>query len=502
MTLETILTVDAGTSRLKAAVYNTSGDQLAFAARRMTVLHPFDGACEMDMRTVWDALVEVCFELAETAPEAWNALTAVAISGQGDGLWPVDAAGEPVGNAILWNDTRCKRLDLPNETQITAFGMAHSTSPLFVGAPTFILRWMQVFEPARFARVRHALHCKDWLVYRLTGRIMTDRSDASTALMNILKDGYEFDLLGLLGLPAATAQVFPEIVGSMEMVGSIGPAAAAACRLRSGLPVMAGALDVAAATFGAGARQPGDAVTILGTTFSNQVILSAGQVSHADVAGSTLCYLYPDTFMRVLATTNGASVIDWARKTFLPDLPLAEIENGLTEVAAGAEGIFFQPYLNGERAPFRESRAAGAFHGITPRHNAYHLMRAVFEGLAYSLKDCYTHLPAGETPVILAGGASASKTLCQTCADALQRPMLRVPEQEFGLYGMACALLETLGRTPVQPAALTHGELFTPREEAAALYQAGFEIYRQLRQSAMAFWQARDQFLGRLPGSE
>jgi len=298
-----------------------------------------------------------------------------------------------------------------------------------------------------------------------------------------------------MGLPHETRQVFPEIVDSLEIVGQTSPAAEAACHLPAGLPVMAGSLDVAATTFGAGARQPGDAVTILGTTFSNQVILDASQVSHTDVAGSTLCYLYPGTFMRVMATTNGAAAIEWARRTLLPQASLEEMEQGIAATPEGCEGVFFQPYLNGERAPFRESRAAGAFHGITPRHTPQHLMRAVFEGLAYSLRDCYDHLPKGDTPVILAGGASASRTMCQICANVLNRPMLRVPDQEFGLYGMASALLEKLGYAPARRAAVQEGEIFSPQAASVKRYADGFAIFRQLRDSEVEFWKARDRFL-------
>ena len=497
MPSKTILTVDAGTSRLKAAVFNTRGEKLAFASRKMTVFHPFDGASEMDMNAVWDGMVEVCRELAETNPDAWEMLIGVAITGQGDGMWPIDTDGMPVGNAVLWNDSRSKSLILPNEAEITAFGMEHSLSPLFVGAAPPILRWMLAAEPQRFARVRHVLHCKDWLVFRLTGRIMTDRSDASTALMNILQDRYEYDLLDLLGLPEEAKKVFPEILDSLEIAGETNPAAEISCCLPPGLPVMAGALDVAATTFGAGARRPGDAVTILGTTFSNQVILQASQVSHADVAGSTLCYLYPGTFLRAMATTNGAAAIEWARKTLLPGISLEEMSEGIETIPAGSEGVFFQPYLNGERAPFRESRAAGAFHGISSRHTPYHMMRAVFEGLAYSVRDCYGHLPQGETPVVLAGGVSANRTMCQICADLLNRPMLQVPDQEFGLNGMAGALLEKLGYPVSQDSATQGSVLFRPRGEMTRLYEDGFKIYTQLRESAAVFWEQRDRFLNR-----
>ena len=501
MSQKTILTIDAGTSRLKAALYSESGDALAFVSRDMQALHPFDGASEMDMQAVWHALADVCNELAARWPEHWQALIGMAITGQGDGLWPMDAQGEPVGNAILWNDCRCKCMEFPNEAEITAFGISHSTSPLFVGAPPTILSWLLAYEPERFKRIRHALHCKDWLNYRLTGRIITDRSDASTAMMNVINGKYEFGLLKLLELPEGTAQLFPEITDSIKIIGTVTSAAEAITSIPEGLPVMTGALDVAASAYGAGARQAGDAVTVLGTTFSNLVLLQADKVSHLDVAGSTLCYLYPNLYMRLMATTNGASAFDWARKTLLPGVSIADIEKGVALIPEGAEGVFFQPYLHGERSPFRESRAAGAFHGITTRHTSFHLIPSVFEGLVYSVRDCYDHLPKGETPVILAGGASASTTICQVMADVLNRPTLHVPDQEFGLMGMASSLLEVLGTPlPARPVD-DRGQLFTPRPQMTGLYQEGYQIFRQLRDSSLEFWKARDGYMDHLPAA-
>jgi sugar (pentulose or hexulose) kinase len=502
MSQKTILTIDAGTSRLKAALFTESGDALAFVSRDMQVLHPFDGASEMDMLSVWHALAEVSRELAAQWPQHWQALIGMAITGQGDGLWPLDAQGGPVGNAILWNDCRCKCMQYPNEAEITAFGISRATSPLFVGAPPAILSWLQVHQPERFKRIRHALHCKDWLNYRLTGRIITDRSDASTAMMNVLTGKYEFELLNLLGLPEGTDQLFPEITDAIKIIGTVTPAAEAITSIPAGLPLMTGALDVAASAYGAGARQPGDAVTILGTTFSNLVLMQAGKVSHLDVAGSSLCYLIPDLYMRLMATTNGASAFDWARQTLLPGRSIAEIEQGVDSMPEGAEGVFFQPYLHGERSPFRESRAAGAFFGISARHTAMHLMRAVFEGLVFSIRDCYDHLPKGETPVILAGGAANSKIICQVLADTLNRPTLHVPDQEFGLLGMASSLLETLGYPlPARPAD-DRGQLFTPRPQMTDLYQEGYQIFRQLREASLACWKARDSYMNHLPAAQ
>jgi sugar (pentulose or hexulose) kinase len=117
------------------------------------------------------------------------------------------------------------------------------------------------------------------------------------------------------------------------------------------------------------------------------------------------------------------------------------------------------------------------------------------------VRDCYDHLPKGETPVILAGGASASTTICQVMADVLNRPTLHVPDQEFGLMGMASSLLEVLGTPlPARPVD-DRGQLFTPRPQMTGLYQEGYQIFRQLRDSSLEFWKARDGYMDHLPAA-
>ena len=498
MTADTILAIDAGTSRTKAAIFDLAGDSLGIASQEMTVLHPFQGACEMSMPAVWDAVCAVCQELAQRFPDEWKNLRGVAVTGQGDGLWPVDVDGEPLGNAILWNDTRVKRLKLENEETITRFGIENALCPLFAGAVPMLMRWMQDNEPARFEKLAHALHCKDWLVYRLTGVIITDRTDASTAMLNILTGDYAFDLLPLMGMPREKSAVFPQVVDSTAVVGHTGSSASLACGLPAGLPVIAGALDVAAATYGSGARQAGDAVSILGTTFSNQVIMNASQVSHKDVAGSTLGFIPPNTFMRVLATNNGAGTLDWALETLAPGQSYNDLDVVLEKnIPAGSEGLFFLPYLNGERAPFREPRAAASFAGLGLQHNSLHMLRAVYEGLAYGMRDCHTRLPQGESPINLCGGASQSGFLSQLCADVLGRPTRSIPRREFGLLGMAMAWMAGMGLPLPEAVNTAESKLYTPRVDLTAIYNEGYAVFKELRQASQPFWQQRDAFMVR-----
>jgi sugar (pentulose or hexulose) kinase len=494
MTQDCVLTIDAGTSVLKGAVLDSTGTQLAFAEVTMTILHPFEGACEMDMNAVWEGFCGVCRQLATAVPNAWSRLVGVAITGQGDGLWPLDSDGQPLGHAILWNDSRCKDSSLTHDPEIVQFSQKYHCSQLFSAASPVLLRWMKAAQPDRFERLGHVLHCKDWLVYRLTGAIMTDRSDASTSMFNILDNRYEFDLLDLLGLEKDVQRLFPPVHPSMALVGCVSPSGGQASDVPIGIPVMAGSIDLAAAAFGAGARQPGDAITILGTTFTNQVILSREMVDHTDTAGSILYHVYPGRYIRVMSPTNGAGVTNWARQHLARNMPFETLEARLEQIPAGADGLFFLPYLNGERAPIRNAMATGSFHGITVKHTTWHILRAVYEAMVYSIRDCHTHLPPGETPVRLCGGASVSALLCQMTADVLNRPAIRVPSQEFGLLGMAAAFWEAMGRPLPAEHENTPFEYFHPDPYQAKIYDRGFEIYQALREGQQSFWQTRDIF--------
>ncbi len=499
MTRDCVLSIDAGTSVLKAAVLDSKGRQLAIAIVPMTILHPFEGACEMDMSTVWEGFCKVCRQLADEVPQAWARLVGVAIAGQGDGLWPLNRQGQPLGHAILWNDSRCKDSSLTNAPEIVEFSQQHHCSQLFSAASPVLLRWMKEMQPDRFERLGHALHCKDWLVYQLTGAIMTDRSDASTSMFNILDNRYEFGLLDLLGLTEGERRLFPPVHPSMALVGCVSPTGGQASAVPIGIPVMAGSIDLAAAAFGAGARQPGDAITILGTTFTNQVILSREMVDHKDTAGSILYHVNPGRYIRVMSPSNGAGVTTWARQHLAGKMSFEALEAQLEDVPVGASGLFFLPYMNGERAPFRDAMATGSFHGLTVKHTSWHMLRAVYEAMVYSVRDCHTHLPPGETPIRLCGGASVSTLLCQMTADVLNRPAVRVPSREFGLLGMADALWQAMGRPVARENELFTLEHFYPDPQRAAIYDRGFEIYQDLRMSQRRFWQSRDLFQQHLP---
>jgi sugar (pentulose or hexulose) kinase len=489
------LAVDSGTTRMKAALLDGRGRLRDLAGTDLPVRYPADGACEMDPEAVWDALCGLTRLLAERSPESWRDLAGLAIAGQGDGLWPLDRAGRPVRPAILWNDTRAKRLEDVDWPGLAGFCAAHALGPLFPGAAPALLLWLRRHEPDQHARTAHLVHCKDWLNYNLTGVIGTDFSDASTAALDVLERRYVGELFERLGLPGALA-LLPEPRPSAAPLGRVTRAAAERTGLPEGLPVMAGALDVAAVAAGAGAVRPGDAVTVVGTTLCNEVVLERAQVDPADPRGSTLCHVAPDRWLRLMATSSGTSSLDWARRLLAPDLTFARLEAELAGIPPGCEGVLFQPYLHGERAPFRNALACGGFYGLAARHTAMHLLRAAYEGLALAFCDCHHFLPPVDR-VVLAGGGAASDLLCQLFADCLGRPTLRPGFPELGLAGAAGLVWTGLGGTgPMHLEAQAPAREFAPEPDRHAFYGRLYALSLTLRTGLEPYWSSRDRLLG------
>jgi sugar (pentulose or hexulose) kinase len=493
------LAVDSGTTRMKAALLDARGRKRALVDCSLPVSHPFDGASEMDMPSVWAALCGLTRNLAERHPALWPDLAGMAVSGQGDGLWPVDRAGEPVRPAILWNDTRARRLDLPEGFEIEAFSRGNAVTPPFPGAVHLLLLWLRRNEPEGYQRIHCALHCKDWLAYRLTGELATDYTDASTAVMNVLERRYVGELLERMGIPEALGRL-PDPRPAGSPLGRITPAASRQSGLPPGLPVLTGALDVAAVAAGAGAVLPGDAVAIVGTTLGNAVVLGRDQVDHTDSRGSTLCHVHPERYLRLMATSSGTGSLDWVRRLVAPDLAFTDLEPALARIPLGCEGAMFHPYLHGERAPFRNPLACGGFNGLTERHTPMHLLRAAHEGLALSFRDCQHYLPAA-TRMTISGGGAASDLLCQMFADCLNRPVHRPGFSELGLAGTAQLVWRGLGYAgdlPLQED--TPPREFLPDPVRHERFEDLYALFLTFRAGVEPYWLDRASMFPPCPG--
>lgn len=485
--LNCFLGVDIGTTQIKAAIVDEHGGIMDMVNEGNHVYRPHDGWSELDMEEIWQKLCVLTQTLAARNPAAIHQLAGVGITAVGEGLWPLDSEMRPVRRAILWNDTRARNLNISNREAIDGLLVKNSVTPLCSGSPPVILRWLKEHEPEHYRRTAYGVHCGDWLNYRLTGRLATDQTLASTSTINVKTQEYFFELFELLGI-GEKAGTMPEIMQTTDIVGCITGEAARATGLRYGIPVIAGALDAAATAFGAGAHKQGDACTVFGTSLCNVALLGEEQVDHSNPCGSTLCGIAPGTFLRMMSTGCGSAAIDWAKRAFAPDLYFDELERQISLTPMGSNGLIFHPYLSGERAPFKDPFASGGFYGLTTSHTRMDMMRAAYEGLILSLKDCYGEIPKGYTRAFAAGGGAGSDLLCSLMASAIGVPVHRPSEKQLGIVGITAAIRYGLGYTKVLEPQLTDGGSFYPNEREAQQLEQLYTQYVSLRNSVQEDW--------------
>ncbi len=443
--MKTWLCIDAGTTHLKLALKSDAGETLSLRSRRLESSVAEGGRSEMDMEALWREVRRGVESLAadEECARALANLAGIGVCAQGDGLWLLDGAGTPVRPAILWNDTRAKEIMERIEPESEALCAETRTVAQFAGSNAVLLRWLKEHEPENYRRGAYALHCKDWLNYRMTGRIAAEPTDAGTSLLSRVSGEYDTGMLQLLGIPEALP-LLPEIVPSRSIVGRVRDGALPG--VPEGTPVIAGSLDVAAAAEGLGIRDAGQTLCILGTTFcvlrmieDSAMIVRTGGGEEWPRIGSILYSLSPERSLRLLASLNGSAVLDWGRRLF-GGLEIRRAEEEASWIEPGANGLCFLPFIFGERAPFRDAAASGSFMGLRAHHERAHMLRAIYEGLAMVVRMCIDSMGSCGTPegseVIVAGGAAGSALFCGILADLLQRSVVRRDVAEPGIEGV------------------------------------------------------------------
>lgn len=478
------LVLDAGTTNIKAGLVSSEGKFIDVRTEPAEVLMPFNGACEMDMNHVWDVTKAVILKLRDSHEELWPHVCALGMSAQGDGLWMMDASGNPIRNAILWNDTRT----VMDFEAINPICLSLNTTALFPGANAAILTWLKAKEPENYAKIAHIFHCKDWLNYKLTGHIGTDATDGSTAIMDIYTKKYSYDLLDKLKIPEVK-KAFAPIYKSDEIIGGVKKDIAEELGLAEGLPVIAGALDVLAIATGCALVSGGQRGSIIGTTLANYVVMDE-ETARGCIAtnGSILCHTKNNTYIRLMAALSGASSLDWMNKEILSGENYAAVDDKISQIKIGSEGVMSTPYIYGERAPFKLNSASGGYYGIRANHTKYHLARASFEGMVMSMLDCFENLPKGDAEIYIAGGGAKSRCICQMICDALASTTYRFSNKELGLLGIYRLILTALD---MEKDATADMDKFEPNKENHLLYKELYKEFILLKESLMPFWKSR-----------
>jgi L-xylulokinase len=315
----------------------------------------------------------------------------------------------------------------------------------YAAAPAALLAWMQEHEPDSFARTRWVLECKDWIRYKLTGEIAIDPTEASLSFTNVRTQAYDPEAFRLFGLEAAE-NMLPPVKGSAEIVGTVTAEAAEHTGLRAGTPVVAGLHDVDASAIGTGCIHPGQLSMTAGTFSINQIISDKPVLD-----GRWACrnFMRPGQWMNMSISPASATNLDWFVDNLCQDeveaaraagRPVYEFVNTeISAVLAEDTGVFFLPFIYG--SPYGD-RANAVFFGLRGWHKRGHLLRAVFEGVAFNhkmhIEALRSAFPVDEVRVT--GGGSRSAIWSQIFADAFGLPVVIAEAQETGALGTAfCA---------------------------------------------------------------
>lgn len=480
-TARTFLGVDAGTSLTKAVLFDERGTTLAAHGVPLDLHHGALGEVEQDPDQVLDATVAA---MRAVLRHGYPAPQLVALTGQGDGCWLLDADHRPVRPAVSWLDGRAAGLLAEWSDQGRTQQLFRLTgSAMFPGVSGPVLAWMDRHEPESLDRATTAAYCKDALLGRLTGLRATDPTDSSVPFGDGSGTRYSDEVLRLTGLAHRANLLAPiEIAPTARMHEE----AAARTGLRAGVPVVAGPYDFPAGALGAGVRDVGDGLLIVGTTLGCLVPVKA--VSTVGVtAGFHIATGTPGRWLRAMPAMVGTACLDWMVQTL--GMGINAVELALAASPAGANGVEVLPYLAtaGERAPFVDPHASGQFTGIRLTTTRDDLLRAVCEGLAYSARHCFEG--AGHTGrVVACGGGTGSAGWLQVFADVLGAPVELADTPEVGARGAVLHAMASMGDGPDPGTWTATRRLVQPDPERTRRYDDGYARYLAHLEAARPFW--------------
>jgi len=432
-----LLGIDVGTGGTRAVLLDDAGRVLgATTAEHAEMASPELGWAEQDPRDWWRA---ACVAVAEclTAARATGAeVSAVGLSGQMHGLVLLDAAGEVLRPALIWCDQRTEEEAQAITERVGAKRLIELTAnPALTGFTLPKIWWVRKHEPEIWSRVRSIMLPKDYVRFRLTGARATDVADASgTLLFDVVNRRWSAEMLKASDLQA---EILPEVFESPQISGRVSKEGAAASGLREGTPVVAGAGDQAAGAVGMGIVEPGNVSATIGTS---GVVFAATSSPVVEPKGRihTFCHAIPGRW-HVMGVTQGAGLsLRWFRDQFGGGGSYDALMKQASEAPAGADGLLWAPYLMGERTPHLDPNARAALVGLTAQHTRAHVIRAILEGVAFSLRDTVTIFRELGVPVKsirLGGGGARSPLWQQIQADIYGMPVDLVAAEEGAAYG-------------------------------------------------------------------
>jgi xylulokinase len=478
--------IDIGTGGSRALLVDEQGRVRAgFTAPHEDMRMERPLWAEQDPGNWWDAAVQAVRGVLAEARISGAEIKGIGLSGQMHGLVILDQDDRVIRPSLIWCDQRSQpQVDFINRAVGKEKVLACTANPVLAGFTLPKLLWVRDREPRNFERARKMLLPKDYIRFRLTGEFATEVSDASgTSLFDVVNRRWSFEMMDALSLDRG---LLPRCYESSEVTGQITRAAAELTGLAAGTPVAGGGGDQASSAVGNGIVEPGIVSCTLGT--SGVVFAHMEKVAY-DPAGRvhTFCHAVKGKW-HVMGVTQGAGLsLQWFRNQLAPGASYDALTAEAATAPAGSQGLFWLPYLMGERTPHLDATVRGGWIGLTAKHTRADLLRALLEGVSYSQKDCLDiieQLGIAVTSVRASGGGARSPFWRQLLADVLNKRVVTLETQEGSAYGAALLALVGAGAyssvTEICRAVIREVESVSPRAAESEVYGRGHAVYRAL----------------------
>lgn len=487
--------IDLGTSGTKTVLFDRAGNALASATIEYPLYQPQNGYAEQDPDDWWNAAAGTIRMVLEKSGVDSAAVKGIGISGQMHGLVMLDKDGKVIRRSIIWCDQRTAKECAEITEKVGAARLIEITAnPALTGFTASKILWVRNNEPENYARCAKILLPKDYVRYKLTGEFATEVSDASgMQLLDVPNRCWSDEVLEKLEIDK---NLLAKVYESPEVTGTVTAEAAALTGLKEGTIVVGGAGDNAAAAVGTGVVEDGKAFTTIGTS---GVVFAHSSTVSIDPKGRvhTFCCAVPGQW-HIMGVTQGAGLsLKWFRDNFCASEKETAAQMGVDpyylmdkeaeESPIGANRLLYLPYLMGERTPHLDPDCRGVFFGLSAIHQKRDLLRAVLEGVAYSLNDCKNIIGGMGVPVsdmMACGGGGTSKIWRQMLADLYGCEVKTAANREGPALGVAILAMVGAGEYASVPEAcraiIRTDKVQPPIPENSAKYAPFYQLYTEL----------------------